>query len=191
MDSSAVRRYVVLGVLAVAAMAAGGPMAVAQDVPSEDEHGFVDIKGNAHEENIRYIVDRGITVGCDTSGPRYCPDDPVTRAQMATFLARALQLDTSGPYLGVYGDVGEGAWYAPSVEAMGAYGLTDTQISGSYRPNDPMLRSEMAVFLQKAFRLSSAKDTSVSLVPGHPGRRRLCRGRRGRPGGGNHPGMRS
>ena len=26
----------------------------------------------------------GITIGCDTDPPRYCPDTPVTRAQMAT-----------------------------------------------------------------------------------------------------------
>ena len=45
---------------------------------------------------------------------------------------------------------------------MGAYGLTDTQVSGSYRPDDYMLRSEMAIFLTKAFRLSSTKDASAS-----------------------------
>ena len=32
----------------------------------------------------------GVTAGCSTSPPRYCPDQPVTRAQMASFFARAL-----------------------------------------------------------------------------------------------------
>ena len=119
-------------------------------------------EGNIHEEDIRYIVERGLTLGCDLDGLRYCPDQPVSRAEMATFLTRALRLDTTVPYLGVYADVGKGAWYTPYVEAMGAYGLTDTQVSGNYRPGDPMLRSEMAIFLQKAFRLSSTRDASTS-----------------------------
>ena len=39
---------------------------------------------------IAAIAAAGITFGCDAG--RYCPDEPVTRAQMATFLARALDL---------------------------------------------------------------------------------------------------
>lgn len=129
------------------------PPVLAQDTPSEDGGGFVDIAGNSHEANIRYIVERGLTVGCDLEGPRYCPSDPVTRAQMAAFLVRALGLDTSLPHMGVYPDVPEGTWYTAFVETLGAFGLTDTQLSAKYRPSDFMLRSEMAVFLQKAFRL--------------------------------------
>ena len=36
------------------------------------------------------LADRDITTGCKTDPLRYCPDQPVTRAQMATFLHRAL-----------------------------------------------------------------------------------------------------
>ena len=35
----------------------------------------------------------GVTRGCAIEPLRYCPDRPVTRAQMSTFLARALNLD--------------------------------------------------------------------------------------------------
>lgn len=41
-----------------------------------------------HSGEIYAIADRGITVGCG-DGTRFCPDDPVTRGSMATFLARA------------------------------------------------------------------------------------------------------
>src|SRR5262249_13101599 len=34
----------------------------------------------------------GITGGCAASPPRFCPDSPLTRAQMAAFLAKALGL---------------------------------------------------------------------------------------------------
>ena len=37
-----------------------------------------------------WTADAGITLGCDPEGILFCPDDPVTRGQMAAFLHRAL-----------------------------------------------------------------------------------------------------
>ena len=54
---------------------------------------FDDIAGTVHGENIRRIAAAGITKGCNPpDSDRYCPDRVVTRAQMATFIARALDL---------------------------------------------------------------------------------------------------
>jgi hypothetical protein len=39
---------------------------------------------------IEALVDSGTTVGC--GGGNFCPDDPLTRGQMAVFLAKALGL---------------------------------------------------------------------------------------------------
>ena len=41
---------------------------------------------------IEALAAAGITAGCSASPPRYCPDAPVTRGQMAVFLSRALGL---------------------------------------------------------------------------------------------------
>ena len=42
---------------------------------------------------VEAFVAAGITVGCDVGPPaRYCPDDPVTRRQVAVFLSKALGL---------------------------------------------------------------------------------------------------
>lgn len=38
----------------------------------------------------------GITGGCSASPPLYCPDNPLTRGQMAVFLSKALGLDWPG-----------------------------------------------------------------------------------------------
>ena len=54
--------------------------------------GFTDTSGSTHESSIDAIAAAGITSGCETEPLRYCPNDPVTRAQMATFLARVLNL---------------------------------------------------------------------------------------------------
>lgn len=51
---------------------------------------FCDIAGTTHEDNIVAIADAGIAQG-DSAGC-FNPGDDVTRGQMATFLARALQL---------------------------------------------------------------------------------------------------
>ena len=59
------------------------------DAPSQ---GFADTVGNFHAVNIDALAAAGVTVGCGTDPLRFCPDDSVTRAQMATFLARALNL---------------------------------------------------------------------------------------------------
>ena len=39
------------------------------------------------------LADLGVTTGCATDPLRFCPDRPVTRAQMATFLVRAFALE--------------------------------------------------------------------------------------------------
>ena len=41
---------------------------------------------------IEALKASGITGGCQASPPLYCPDNPVTRGQMAVFLAKALGL---------------------------------------------------------------------------------------------------
>ena len=65
----------------------------ALDLPAGDPAGFADTEGSVHSANIDALAAAGITVGCDTDPLRYCPNQPVTRAQMATFLHRALKLE--------------------------------------------------------------------------------------------------
>lgn len=60
------------------------------------EPGFVDVDGT-HAGAIARVAAAGITLGCTADGTRFCPGDPVTRAQMASFLGRALELDPRVP----------------------------------------------------------------------------------------------
>ncbi len=41
---------------------------------------------------IEALAKSGITGGCNAAPPRYCPDAPLTRGQMAVFMAKALGL---------------------------------------------------------------------------------------------------
>jgi len=57
---------------------------------------FDDVGGSVHAANISALAEAGITKGCNPpDNTSFCPTDPVTREQMATFLTRALDLDKS------------------------------------------------------------------------------------------------
>ena len=66
-------------------------LARALQLPAADRDYFGDDDGNTHEDNINRLAQAGLTQGCTTNN-RYCPQDIVNRAQMATFLARMLVL---------------------------------------------------------------------------------------------------
>ena len=65
-------------------------LARAFELPGGTPGRFSDTAGSPHAENIDRLAEAGITAGCGQG--RYCPDRSVTRAQMASFLARALRL---------------------------------------------------------------------------------------------------
>ena len=48
---------------------------------------FTDDETSIHENDINALAASGVTGGCATG--RYCPDNGVTREQMASFIARA------------------------------------------------------------------------------------------------------
>ena len=50
--------------------------------------GFTDTVNNHHAANIDAAAAAGITEGCASNPARYCPHQPTTRAQAATFLHR-------------------------------------------------------------------------------------------------------
>src|SRR5438128_2605456 len=52
--------------------------------------------GSVHNANINLIADAGISRDC-TDPQHYCPNDFVTREQMASFLARTAGLGTNPP----------------------------------------------------------------------------------------------
>lgn len=49
---------------------------------------FADIAGSVHNQSINAVAEEGVTAGCEPS--RFCPRDPVSRGEMASFLARAI-----------------------------------------------------------------------------------------------------
>ncbi len=122
--------------------------------PAKESGGsrFADV--DADEWWVPYVErfdDLGITVGCDAGPPRrYCPDEFVSRGQMATFLARAFDLQ-SGAEAG-FADVSGGV-HAPQINALAASGITvgcDVGPPRRYCPDEFVSRGQMASFLKRA-----------------------------------------
>lgn len=68
------------------------------DHPGSAADWFVDDNSSIHQGAINSIADAGVTRGCNPpDNTRFCPDDPVTRAQMASFLVRSLGLTPRPP----------------------------------------------------------------------------------------------
>jgi len=99
----------------------------------------------------------GITGGCSTNPPLYCPDDNVTRAQMAVFLLRSMYGSSYKPpsATGIFDDVPVTYWAAPWIEQLYAEGITGGCSSNPplYCPDDTVTRAQMAVFIVRAFDL--------------------------------------
>lgn len=85
------RRWIALGV------AAG--LVLALPVAGLAQQRFVDVADdNPHAPGIGFVADAGITVGCTPDGSEFCPEDALTRQQMASFLFRASGYDPAvGP----------------------------------------------------------------------------------------------
>jgi len=65
-------------------------IARAWDLPATDTDYFDDDSDSIFEGAINRLAEAGITVGCNPpANDNFCPTETVTRAQMATFLARA------------------------------------------------------------------------------------------------------
>jgi hypothetical protein len=59
---------------------------------------FSDDNGSVFETDIEKLATAGITVGCNPpANTEFCPDKSLTRAAMATFLTRALDLPMTAP----------------------------------------------------------------------------------------------
>lgn len=99
---------------------------------------------------IQKLRELGITSGYGDG--TYKPDNQVTRAETSVFLVRALLGETfsfpSSPY---FSDVPSGYWAFKYVQKLRELGITSGYGDGTYRPDNPVIRSEMAVFISRAF----------------------------------------
>jgi hypothetical protein len=102
---------------------------------------------------IERLYAAGITQGCMSSPLRYCPDQSVSRAEMAIFLLRGIHGATYTPPAAVgnvFSDVKAGDFAAAWIEQLYVEGITAGCGGGKFCPSDSVTRAQMAVFLLRA-----------------------------------------
>jgi glucose/arabinose dehydrogenase len=99
----------------------------------------------------------GYTGGCATNPPRYCPEAPLTRAQMAVFLLKARFGPGHAPPPAsgtVFADVPASHPFAAWIEQLAAEGITAGCGGGLFCPDATVDRAQTAVFLVATFGIS-------------------------------------
>ena len=127
---------------------AADPNPVASFGPLVATKVFSDIAGHSLAREIMWLTAQGITRGC--APDRYCPNQPVTREQMATFLARALNLPATNT--DHFTDDNNSS-HQNDINRLAQTNITLGCTPNRYCPNQPVTREQMATFLARALNL--------------------------------------
>ncbi len=124
----------------------------ALDLPPSEGNPFTDIGNSIFRSSIERLAAAGITKGCNPpANDRFCPNDPVRRGEMATFLVRALGLEPVTGGAG-FSDTGDSV-HRYSIEAIAGADITkgcNPPDNDRYCPQEPVIRAQMATFLVRA-----------------------------------------
>ncbi len=102
-------------------------------------------------EAIEALAASGISSGCGNGN--FCPDQEVSRAQIAVFLERAMRGSAFVPPAAsgtVFGDIPQTYWAADWIEQLVADGITSGCGGGNYCPEVSLDRASIAVLLLRA-----------------------------------------
>jgi hypothetical protein len=109
---------------------------------------FDDVDASMFRTDIIWLTEQGITRGCRPWS--FCPDAPVTREQMASFLVRALRLPATSR--DAFADDDASA-HESDINRLAAAGLTGGCAADRFCPRSGVTREQMASFLVRALRL--------------------------------------
>ena len=121
-----------------------GMLVRALDLPAASGASFDDVS-SSQRADVEALYAAGLTKGC--GGNSFCPDRELTREQMATFLARALELEpaTSRPFSDV------GTTHGPQVAALYEAGITNGCTTTAFCPTRNVTRAQTASMLARHF----------------------------------------
>lgn len=131
-------------------------------VGAADVNPFIDDDGHIFENAIEWLAGEGITQGCNPpTNNRFCPDDQVTRGQMAAFLVRAQG------YTAIASDFfvdDNGSVFENAINRLRTAGVTqgcNPPVNNRFCPADNVTRGQMAAFLVRAFDLPAYNGPDI------------------------------
>lgn len=108
---------------------------------------FRDVEGTAHETAVDAFAAAGVVEGYPDG--TFGPHQPVTRAQMATYLAQALQLPPASEHAPEFDDVEDGV-HSDAIARVAYARLARGYDDGTFRPDEQVTRAQMATFVSRA-----------------------------------------
>jgi hypothetical protein len=116
---------------------------------------------------IEALYKINVTTGClrNATGIYYCPEQIVTRAQMAVFISRGINLAPYNNTVPSFSDVPKTYWAYPWIEGLYRAGIVKGYGDGTYRPEQTISRGQMAVFIARAFNLCVRRKPGISITP--------------------------
>ena len=145
----------------LAALAVGSAILIVPNTALAGQ-GFNDDNGNVHEQAIEAVANAGITAGCNPPlATNFCPNNPVTRGQMAAFLVRALDLTNRDPAIDFSDD--DGSIFQADIEKLATAGITrgcNPPSNSRFCPTRSVTRGQMAAFLVRALDLTD-RDPAI------------------------------
>jgi hypothetical protein len=141
--------------------------------------GFFDDVPLAHFafSHVQAIFGAGITTGCSANPLLFCPDNNVTRGEMAAFIARAINGgDPAGPCATPpFTDVPVTDPFCPHVQFIKNRGVSLGFTDGTFRPLDVVTRGQIAAFLIRGVEGEPVGPCTVAPFPDVPIGHTFCR----------------
>ena len=120
---------------------------------------FIDLTGNWTEKSVNTLSDSGV-ISAEADG-KFHPQEPVTRAQLATWLVKTLALENqpvSGPPS--FPDVKPGDWYYQAVEICKRNNYM-TGYPDGFRPKQAMQKGEMISIIARTTGTNTPDEGTV------------------------------
>ena len=109
--------------------------------------------GGVHAYGIKRVAEWEIGRGCGDG--RFCPSDPISRAEMAAWLHKTATR-IGGPPPAVFegpefSDVPDEAWFLPYARWAASSGIIAARAGGAFHPDGTVTRGDAALMLTAAF----------------------------------------
>ncbi|MCM3628096.1 Ig-like domain-containing protein [Paenibacillus glycanilyticus] len=121
---------------------------------------FTDIGSHWAGSTIKMMANKFIIEGRSGSTTKFDPQSSITRAEFASYIVRGLGLSGNRSEAAKYKDVASGTAAAAYIGAASKAGIVMGNTDGTFKPNSPITRQEMAVMMSRA---AKAAAVTISL----------------------------